>query len=81
MNGWIEYGLIGLIVALSAWTVFGRLFPGLRRRLLQAFGRSAPATSAGCDSGCSSCDGCAPKQPGAGSSGEQPIHFQRGGSH
>lgn len=75
MNDWLQYSILGVIVALSAWTVFGRVFPGLRRKLLLSWGHHSPSTSSGCDAGCGSCNGCGTEPTS--SQREQPIRLHR----
>ncbi len=69
----LQLVIIGTIVALSAWTAFGKLAPKLRLRLLAALGHhpATPAATSGCDSGCSSCSGCGVSRAPT----EQPIRF------
>ncbi|MDC7683596.1 hypothetical protein PQU92_09930 [Asticcacaulis sp. BYS171W] len=52
-----QNAFIAVIVALAAVMMFRRLFPQTARKLT---GRkaAAPKASGGCDSGCSSCNGC-----------------------
>ncbi|ESQ79632.1 DUF6587 family protein [Asticcacaulis sp. YBE204] len=51
-----QNAFIAVIVALAAVMMFRRLFPQTARRWV---GRKAPAPkTSGCDSGCSSCNGC-----------------------
>lgn len=70
----MQYGVIAIVVALSAWTAFGRLAPKLRARLLARLGHRAPpaTTASGCDSGCSSCGGCGTRSTPV----EQTIRFE-----
>jgi hypothetical protein len=59
----LEGVLVGLIVAAAALHVARRFLP---RR---GFGmRGAPATKAGCDTGCGSCGGCGAGSTASGSS-------------
>jgi hypothetical protein len=71
----LQFVIIGTIVALSAWTAFGKLAPKLRLRLLAALGHRPPpsAAASGCDAGCSSCSGCAVNRAPA---AEQPVRFE-----
>ncbi|HSW13001.1 MAG TPA: hypothetical protein VLI06_09205 [Solimonas sp.] len=72
--GLVEFLVIGGALLLSAWSVLGQFAPRLRARLLSALTGQRPAATAkaaGCDTGCSSCNGCATTKPAT----EQPIRF------
>ncbi|TJY63050.1 hypothetical protein E4T66_04890 [Sinimarinibacterium sp. CAU 1509] len=71
----LQLVIIGAIVALSAWTAFGKLAPKLRLRLLAALGYrpATPTAASGCDSGCSSCNSCGVSRAAV----EQPIRFDK----
>ncbi|MEQ1437805.1 DUF6587 family protein [Fontimonas sp. SYSU GA230001] len=74
---WFEFAVITALVGWSAWTVFGRLLPGARSRLLRALGKTPqPAPSAACGSSCSACSGCVAVSPAAvRKPGEAPVRL------
>jgi hypothetical protein len=74
---WFEFAVIAVLVGWSTWTVFGRMLPAVRSRLLKALGRESPKIAAGCDSGCSSCAGCATVAAAAPKPDEQTVRFDR----
>ncbi|CAN5407219.1 hypothetical protein BH09PSE6_BH09PSE6_16170 [soil metagenome] len=75
MYTWFETAVVVLIVAICSWSAFVKTAPRLAQRLRIQLARSVGrevrevSSGAGCDTGCSSCDGC-----GSGKSSEAETH-------